>query len=64
MAVLIIADADDGVLRDATHKTVTAAQAIGGDIDILVAGKDVTAAAQAAAKIGRASCRERVSLNV
>ena len=51
MAVLIIADADDGVLRDATHKTVTAAQAIGGDIDILVAGKDVTAAAQAAAKI-------------
>ena len=51
MAVLIIADADDGFLRDATHKTVTAAQAIGGDIDILVAGKDVTAAAQAAAKI-------------
>ena len=51
MAVLIIADADDGVLRDATHKTVTAAQAIGGDIDILVAGKDVAAAAQAAAKI-------------
>ena len=51
MAVLIIADADDGVLRDATHKTVTAAQAIGGDIDILVAGKGVKAAADAAAKI-------------
>jgi electron transfer flavoprotein alpha subunit len=51
MAVLIIADADDGVLRDATNKTVTAAAKIGGDIDILVAGKDVKAAADAAAKI-------------
>ena len=51
MAVLIIADADGATLRDATHKTVTAAQAVGGDIDILVAGKGVKAAADAAAKI-------------
>ena len=51
MAVLIIADADGATLRDATHKTVTAAQVVGGDIDILVAGKGVKAAADAAAKI-------------
>ena len=50
MAVLIIADHEGGTLRDATDKTVTAAAKLGGDIDILVAGKDVSAAA-AAAKI-------------
>lgn len=50
MAILIIADHEDGVLRDATSKTVTAALKIGGDVDILVAGKDVSASA-AAAKI-------------
>jgi electron transfer flavoprotein alpha subunit len=51
MAVLIIADHGEGVLRDATHKTVTAARAIGGDIDILVAGKAIEGVAAAAAKI-------------
>jgi electron transfer flavoprotein alpha subunit len=51
MAILIIADHGDGHLRDATHKTVTAATKIGGDIDILVAGSDVDAAAAAAARI-------------
>jgi electron transfer flavoprotein alpha subunit len=50
MAVLVIADHHDGVLRDTTHKTVTAAQKL-GDIDILVAGKGVDAAGAAAAKI-------------
>jgi electron transfer flavoprotein alpha subunit len=52
MAVLVIADHHDGVLRDTTQKTVTAAQKLSGDIDILVAGQNVDAAAQAAAKIG------------
>jgi electron transfer flavoprotein alpha subunit len=52
MAVLVIADHHDGILRDTTHKTVTAAQKLSGDIDILVAGQNVDAAAQAAAKIG------------
>ena len=51
MAVLIIADHGEGALRDATHKTVTAARLIGGDIDILVAGKGVASIAAAAAKI-------------
>jgi electron transfer flavoprotein alpha subunit len=52
MAVLVIADHHDGIVRDSTHKTVTAAQKLSGDIDILVAGKGVDGAAAAAAKIG------------
>jgi len=38
MAVLVIADHDNATLKDNTHKVVTAAQAIGGDVDVLVAG--------------------------
>jgi len=52
MAVLVIADHHDGIVRDSTNKTVTAAQKLSGDIDILVAGKGVDGAAAAAAKIG------------
>ncbi|MFN3520892.1 MAG: electron transfer flavoprotein subunit alpha/FixB family protein [Phenylobacterium sp.] len=51
MAVLVIADHDNATLKDNTHKTVTAAQAVSGDVDVLVAGKDAKAAADAAAKI-------------
>ena len=51
MAVLVIADRDGDTVRDSTHKTVTAALAIGGDVDILVVGKGSKAAADAAAKI-------------
>jgi electron transfer flavoprotein alpha subunit len=51
MAVLVIADHDNASLKDNTHKTVTAALAISGDVDVLVAGKDAKAAADAAAKI-------------
>ena len=51
MAVLVIADHRNTALSDSTHKTVSAAAAIGGDIDILVAGKDCAAAAEAAGKI-------------
>jgi len=51
MAVLVIAEHDNENLKDATHKTVTAAQQIGGDVDILVAGKGVKDVAAAAAKI-------------
>jgi electron transfer flavoprotein alpha subunit len=52
MAVLIFADHAGGVLAPATAKTLTAAKAIGGDVDILVAGKGVGAVAEAAAKLG------------
>lgn len=51
MAVLVIADHDNASLTDATHKTVTAAAAFGGDIDVLVAGKGAGDVAAAAAKI-------------
>ncbi len=51
MAVLVIADHHDGIVRDTTHKTVTAAKALSSDVDVLVAGKGVDAAATAAAKI-------------
>ena len=51
MAVLVIADHDGSTVRDSTHKTVTAAAALGGDVDILVVGQGAQAAADAAAKI-------------
>ncbi len=51
MSVLVIADHHNAALSDSTHKTVTAAQAIGGDVDILVAGENAGGVAQAAAKI-------------
>jgi electron transfer flavoprotein alpha subunit len=51
MAVLVVADNDNAHLRDGTHKTVTAALKISGDVDVLVLGKDAKAVADAAAKI-------------
>ncbi|MFT4090589.1 MAG: electron transfer flavoprotein subunit alpha/FixB family protein [Asticcacaulis sp.] len=53
MAVLVIADHDGAHLRDTTLKTLTAAQALSGDVDVLVYGDGATAvAAQAAAAAG------------
>ncbi|WP_374275533.1 electron transfer flavoprotein subunit alpha/FixB family protein [Brevundimonas sp.] len=51
MAVLVIADHDGQSVRDTTAKTVTAAQKLSGDIDILVVGQGAQAAADSAAKI-------------
>ena len=51
MAVLVIADHDGSAVRDTTNKTVTAALAIGGDVDVLVVGSGARAAADSAAKI-------------
>jgi electron transfer flavoprotein alpha subunit len=51
MATLILAEHDDAHLNDATAKTLTAAQALGQPVDILVAGKAAKAAADAAAKL-------------
>jgi electron transfer flavoprotein alpha subunit len=50
MAILIIADHDGAALRETTAKTVTAAAAMGGDIDIAVLGGS-KAVADAAARI-------------
>ncbi|HVN01128.1 MAG TPA: electron transfer flavoprotein subunit alpha/FixB family protein [Caulobacteraceae bacterium] len=51
MAVLVIADHDNTLVRETTHKTVTAALALSSDVDVLVAGKGCDAAAAAAARI-------------
>lgn len=51
MSVLVIAEHDNQQLSDATHKAVTAAQNLGGDIDLLVAGSGAGTVAETAAKI-------------
>ncbi|WNL43739.1 FAD-binding protein [Halomonas sp. PAMB 3264] len=51
MSILVLADLHDGHLLDATAHVVAAAREIGGDIDVLVAGDGVQAAAEAAAKL-------------
>lgn len=51
MTTLVIAEHDNASLKGATLNTVAAAQAIGGDIHILVAGAGCGAVAEAAAKV-------------
>jgi electron transfer flavoprotein alpha subunit len=51
MAVLLIADHDNKSLKDATHKALTAAAKMGGDVHVLVAGKNCEGVAKAAAKL-------------
>ncbi len=61
MTTLVIAEHDNTSLKPATLNAVAAAQAIGGDIDILVVGGDCGAVAQAAASIpgiGKVLCAD------
>ncbi|AVI63545.1 electron transfer flavoprotein subunit alpha/FixB family protein [Halomonas sp. GFAJ-1] len=51
MSILVLADLHEGQLAGATAHVVAAAKAIGGDIDVLVAGEGVQAAADAAAQL-------------
>ncbi|MDD9889363.1 MAG: FAD-binding protein [Gammaproteobacteria bacterium] len=51
MPILVIAEHDNSSLKSGTLNAVTAAQVIGGDIDVLVAGSNSDAAAEAAAQI-------------
>jgi len=51
MAVLVLAEHDNKSLRKATLNTVAAAQKIGGDVHVLVAGHQAAAVAKAAAQI-------------
>ena len=51
MSILVIAEHDNASLVGATLNTVTAAQQIGDDIDLLIAGNGCDAAAQAAAQV-------------
>jgi electron transfer flavoprotein alpha subunit len=51
MTTLLIAEHDDKALNGATAKALTAAKAMGGDVHVLVAGKDCRAVADAASKL-------------
>ena len=51
MSILILAEHDNAVLNAATLNSVTAALEIGGDIDLLVAGKDCGTVANQAAEV-------------
>jgi len=51
MATLLIADHDNKTLNPATLKAMTAAAALGSDVDVLVAGEGAKAVADAAAKV-------------
>ncbi len=55
MTILIYAEHDNSQLKSETLKLVTAAQAIGDDIHVLVAGKDCTDVARKAADISGVS---------
>lgn len=55
MTILIYAEHDNSQLKSETLKLVTAAQAIGDDIHVLVAGKDCTNVAKKAADINGVS---------
>jgi len=50
MSILVIADHDSASIKPVTLNVLAAAKAIGGDIDVLVAGEGCGAAAEAAAK--------------
>lgn len=55
MTTLLIAEHDNLSLKDATHKALTAALALGADVHILVAGYHTQTAAEAAAKLNDVS---------
>ncbi len=55
LANLVIAEHDNATIKAATLNTVAAAQKIGGDVHVLVAGHNAQAAADAAAKIAGVS---------
>jgi electron transfer flavoprotein alpha subunit len=51
MAILLVAEHDNSSLSDQTAKALSAASQVGGDVDVLIAGKGAKAAADAAAKL-------------
>lgn len=55
MSSLVIAEHDNQTLNTATLNAVAAAQAIGGDIHVLVAGENCAAVAEAASKVAGVS---------
>ncbi|MCY4263902.1 MAG: FAD-binding protein [Gammaproteobacteria bacterium] len=55
MATLVIAEHDNASLKSATLNTITAALAIGGETDVLIAGSGCQAVADAAAQVAGVS---------
>jgi electron transfer flavoprotein alpha subunit len=55
MSILILAEHDNRALKSSTSHAVTAAQKLGGDIDVVVAGYHADDAAQAAARLSGVS---------
>lgn len=51
MSIIVVAEHDNNALKTSTLNTVTAALQLGGDVSLLVAGRDSGAAAAAAASI-------------
>ncbi len=51
MSILVVAEHDNNSIKAATLNTVTAAQKVGGDIAVLIAGSNCGGAAEAASKI-------------
>jgi electron transfer flavoprotein alpha subunit len=51
MTALLLAEHDNKSLKDSTAKALAAAKALGGDVHVLIAGKDCRPAADAAAKL-------------
>ena len=51
MAILLLAEHDNASLNEQTAKALSAAVQIGGDVHVLVAGKDAQAAADAASRL-------------
>ena len=54
MSILVVAEHDNAALRPVTLSVVAAAQAVGGEFDVLVAGAGCASAAEEAARIGGA----------
>ena len=55
MTILVIAEHDNSEIKSTTLTTIGAAQKLGGDIDVLVAGHNMDAAVDAASKISGVS---------
>ena len=51
MTILLLAEHDNAALNDATNRALTAAQALGGEVHVLVAGKGARAVAEEAAAL-------------
>src|SRR5512147_1480426 len=52
MSILVVAEHDNAALKPVTLNVLAAAKAIGGDVDVLVAGAGCKAVADQAAAIG------------